>query len=165
MDPPFSRRQAAARAGLSPSQWSDIERGSKKAGQGSVVPVRATAETLARMAQTVGLAAGDLATAGRQDAASLLDDVEQERDLRHRLSAVPGLAALAGQLRPGSHGARELLPAIAASLAAIEDSSLSDAARRQLTDMFVGNLRYDAARRHTELLLLLRIATGNTDSN
>ena len=126
-----------------------------------MVPVRATAETLARMSQALGLTSRDLVAVGRQDAATLLNDLEQDRDLRHRLSAVPGLGFLAGQLQPAS-AAKELLPAIAASLAAIESSGLSDAARRELTELYVGNLRHDATRRHSELLLLLRIATGST---
>src|SRR5258707_15168029 len=53
--PPLSRRQAAARAGISPSQWSDVERGRKRAGPGIVIPVLATAETLAKMAMAVGV--------------------------------------------------------------------------------------------------------------
>ena len=66
-DPPMSRRRAAAKAGISPSQWSDIERGHKQAGSGVTVPVQATAETLARMARTIGMSPEELAAAGRQD--------------------------------------------------------------------------------------------------
>src|SRR5712691_61257 len=90
-EPPVSRRQAAAKAGISPSQWSDIERGSKKAGQGTTIPIRATPETLALMAQAVGATADDLSAAGRQDAATLLHTIDEDRKLRHRFSAVPGL--------------------------------------------------------------------------
>jgi transcriptional regulator with XRE-family HTH domain len=68
-DPAMSRRQAAATAGISPSQWSDVERGQKKAGSGVAVPVLATADTLARMARTVGATADELAAVGREDAA------------------------------------------------------------------------------------------------
>src|SRR5262245_25287823 len=75
--PPMSRRQAAARAGISASQWSDIERGSKKAGHGTIVPIRATAETLARMARAVGATAEELTEAGRTDAADLLQAADQ----------------------------------------------------------------------------------------
>jgi transcriptional regulator with XRE-family HTH domain len=156
-EPPVSRRQAALKAGLSPSQWSDVERGSKKAGQGTVVPVRATAETLARMAQAVGATASDLAAAGRQDAATLLTSLDQQRELGRRLAAIPGVGATARHLLPSAEFT-ELLPAVAASLDHINGSALPDAARRDLTQWFLSNLINDVTRRHTELLLLLRIA-------
>jgi transcriptional regulator with XRE-family HTH domain len=162
-DPPLSRRQAAARAGISPSQWSDVERGSKKAGQGTVVPVRATAETLARMAQAVGATASDLAAAGRQDAANLLANLDHQQELSRRLAAIPGVGATARYLLPGAEFT-ELLPAIAASVGRIDASSLPDAAKRDLTGWLVSNLINDVTRRHTELLLLLRIATGTPAS-
>ena len=57
-----------------------------------MVPVRATADTLARMARVAGASADDLVAAGRPDAARQLRAVEQERDLRHRIAAIPGLA-------------------------------------------------------------------------
>jgi len=156
----MSRRQAAMKAGISASQWSDVERGHKKAGAGVVVPVRATADTLARMARTVGATADELSAAGREDAASQLRTLEQDRDLRQRIAAVPGLGALAGLPLPGADN-NELLPLIAAGLDAIDTSGLPAAARRELTAMFVGNLLHDAARRYSELLLMLRIATGD----
>jgi|HubBroStandDraft_1064217.scaffolds.fasta_scaffold162967_1 transcriptional regulator with XRE-family HTH domain len=162
-DPPLSRRQAAAKAGISPSQWSDVERGSKKAGQGTVVPVRATAETLARMAQAVGTTASDLAAAGRQDAANLLANLDHQQELSRRLAAIPGVGVAATHLLPTAE-LTELLPAIAASLGRIDASSLPEAAKRDLTGWLVSNLINDVARRHTELLLLLRIATGTTAS-
>jgi transcriptional regulator with XRE-family HTH domain len=157
--PDMSRRQAAAKAGISPSQWSDVERGHKKAGSGIVVPVHATAETLARMARAVGVSAGDLAAAGREDAARRLRDFEEQRDLRQRIAAVPGLGALAGLALPGD-GAAELLPLIGLCLDAIDRSGLPKAAKQQVTSMFVDNLIHDATRRHSELLLMLRLAAG-----
>jgi len=160
--PEMSRRQAAAKAGISPSQWSDVERGHKRAGPGVVVPVQATADTLARMARVVGASADNLAAAGREDAARQLRTVDLEHDLRQRIAAIPGLGTISGQSLSGTDGT-ELLPLIAAGLDAIERSDLPKAARRELTSMFVDNLIHDTARRHSELLLMLRLAT--TGSN
>ena len=159
----MSRRQAAARAGLSPSQWSDVERGHKKAGSGVVVPVRATAETLARMARAVGVSDDELAAAGREDAARELRTLGRERDLRQRIASIPGLGAANVQALSSADDS-ELLPLIAAGLDAIEHSELPKIAKRELTSLFVGNLIHDAARRHSELLLILRIATAASQS-
>ena len=157
--PPLSRRQAAASAGISVSQWSDIERGSKKAGLGTVVPIRATAQTLARMARTVGLTADSLTAAGRADAAAVLQNLDQEQDLQIRLSSVPGLGAIMTQ-QVTAADATELLPIIASALDAIDASGLAPPARRELTRHFITNLTHDAQRRHAELLLILRLAAG-----
>jgi transcriptional regulator with XRE-family HTH domain len=155
--PAMSRRQAAAIAGLSPSQWSDVERGHKKAGSSVEVPVRATAETLARMARAVGASADDLAATGREDAARQLRDLSGDRDVRRRVAAIPGIGTIGTQRLSGTDG-QDLLPLIAAGLEAIEQSDLPTSARRELTGMFVDNLIHDAARRSSELLLMLRLA-------
>lgn len=160
-DPALSRRQAAARAGISPSQWSDVERGSKRAGSGVIVPIQATAETLARMAQAVGVTAAELASAGRTDAASQLRALDTDRVMRQRIAAIPGLGAF-GPKEPPDAASQELLPLIAASLNAIDRSDLPNSARRELTSLFVSNLTHDAARRHDELQLMLRLATSAT---
>jgi hypothetical protein len=157
-DPPMSRRQAAAKAGISPSQWSYIERGHKQAGSGIAVPVQATAMTLALMAQTVGISTGELETAGRSDAARQLSSTCRDQDLRRRLATVPGLGSL-GDRTELPDNARELLPLIAAGLDDINDSQLPAKAKQELTSMFVDNLLHDATRRGTELAMLLRIAT------
>jgi transcriptional regulator with XRE-family HTH domain len=159
--PAMSRRQAAAKAGISPSQWSDVERGHKKAGSGVVVPVQATAETLARMARAVGVSADDLVAAGREDAARQLSAFEQEQDLRKRISTVPGLGVLTDLPLPNEDD-EELLPLIAAALDAIEDSDLPKAAKRELTSLFIDNVIHDATRRYSELLLMLRLASGGS---
>lgn len=153
----MSRRQAAAKAGISPSQWSDVERGHKMAGPGVIVPVRATAETLARMAQAVGVSDVELAAAGREDAAQQLRTADRQRGLRDRLADVPGLGALSRDLWRDDAD-EELLPIIAAGLDAIEQSELAPAAKRDLTSMFVENLAHDADRRCAELTLILRLA-------
>ena len=161
--PDMSRRQAAAKAGISPSQWSDVERGHKKAGPGVIIPVQATAETLARMAQVVGVSADDLAAVGRHDAADQLQAFAQERHLRQRIAAIPGLGALTVQPVPDAVGG-ELLSLISLSLDAIEHSDLPKTAKRDLTSLFAENLIHDTSRRYNELLLMLRLATGHSQS-
>jgi len=158
--PPISRRQAAAMAGISASQWSDIERGSKKAGHGTVIPIRATAETLARIARAVGATADDLVAAGRGDAADLLQAAEQDRDLRQRLAAIPGIGIIGTSELAGTDG-RELLPLIAAGLDLIDNSALPNAAKRELTALFTDGLIHDAAQRHRELVLVLKLASAS----
>jgi transcriptional regulator with XRE-family HTH domain len=153
----MSRRQAAAQALISPSQWSDIERGHKQAGLGITVPVQATAETLARMAATVGVSADDLAGAGREDAARQLTELVRSHDLRRRVATIPGLGVIGKQELSGTDG-QELLPLIVAVLDEISSSTVSASAKHELTSMFVDNLMHDAARRASELRLMLRIA-------
>jgi transcriptional regulator with XRE-family HTH domain len=156
----MSRRQAAAKAGISPSQWSDIERGHKQAGSSVTVPVLATAETLARMARIVGATADDLVAAGREDAARELRNLDRDQDQRRRLAAIPGLGAIEKQ-KLTSTESKDLLPLIASGLDAIDASQLTSRSKQELTALFVDNLIYDATRRNDELLLLLRIATDN----
>ena len=157
--PALSRRQAAAKAGISPSQWSDVERGSKHVGSGVTIPVHATAQTLARMARSVGATPEDLQAAGRDDAATLLHELEQDRTLRSRIAAIPGLGDIGSTAPAGTDGI-ELLPLIAESLDMIEHSALPKGAQQELTAMFVDNLIHDAARRQSELRLILRLASS-----
>jgi transcriptional regulator with XRE-family HTH domain len=162
--PALSRRQAAARAGISASQWSDVERGFKKAGGGVLVPVVATAETLARMARVVSANGDDLITAGRQDAADRLTASEREGTIRQRLAAIPGLGAIGPHVLTSADG-HELLPLVSSGLDAIENSDLPTATKRDLSALYVDNLIHDAARRHSELLLILRLAAAGTRSS
>jgi len=163
--PALSRRQAAARAGISPSQWSDVERGSKRAGPGIVIPVRATAETLAKMAAAVGVSAGELTAAGRDDAAGQLRSATRQQQLGERLASIPGLGILAGQLGQEAGVQAELLPLVGSGLDAVDASQLSARTRNQITGLFIANLRHDAARRHYELLLMLRLAEEATPAS
>lgn len=71
----MSARSAASKAGISDARWRQIVSGYQSV-SGSYIPVRAPAETLARMAQVVGVTAEELATAGRHDAAEALNDLE-----------------------------------------------------------------------------------------
>jgi transcriptional regulator with XRE-family HTH domain len=157
--PEISRRQAAAMAGLSASQWSDVERGQKKAGPGVAVPVQATAETLARMAQVAGVSAEELEAAGRADAADQLRALEGQQRTRQRLVGIPGLGVIAETLPRAA--SEELLPIVAEALDAIGHSVLSGDAKRELTRAFIDNLIHDVTRRYSELLLMLRLASGH----
>ncbi len=114
------------------------------------------------MAAVVGATAGDLAAAGRQDAARHVADLDGDRELRRKVAAVPGLGMIGNQDLTSPKG-QELLPLIAAGLDDIAASSLPAKARQDLTSMFVDNLVHDAARRLNELRLLLRIATEAAD--
>ena len=160
--PPLSRRQAAAHAGISPSQWSDVERGSKRAGPGIVIPVQATPETLAKMAAAVGATAEELSAAGRPDAADRLRSAGRQHQLGERLAGIPGLGFLARQAQPDAAAGADLLPLIASGLDAIDASDLSTRTRNQISGLFIDNLRHDATRRHNELLLMLRLAEQAT---
>ena len=156
--PPLSRRQAAAKAGISPSQRGDVERGWKNAGSGVIVPVQTSAATLARMATAIGASADELATAGRADAARELRDNDRVLQLRRRFSAIPGLGSLETS-RMASPDGQELLSLIGDGLDAIDRSNLPEAAKRDLTRMYVDGLISDATRRHSELVLVIRLAS------
>ena len=93
--PRLSMREAARRAGLSAPWWRMLETGVRRV-KGQDFPERANAETLARMAQTVGVTGAELTAAGRADAAAILEklptnphlqlsiDVRNSRDLTER---------------------------------------------------------------------------------
>ena len=67
MVPPLSMREAGRRAGMSATTWTQNEQGHRKVAPGVTIPIRATAEKLARMALVVGAKPEQLAaTAGGQ---------------------------------------------------------------------------------------------------
>jgi transcriptional regulator with XRE-family HTH domain len=68
----LSGRKAADKSGMSEGHWRAIVNGSRSIAKGVWVPVRAPAETLARMARVVGVTAEQLEQAGRPDAATEL---------------------------------------------------------------------------------------------
>jgi transcriptional regulator with XRE-family HTH domain len=79
--PRLSAAAAAKKAGISAEMWGHIERGHRSAGKGSGrVRVTPSAGTLAHMADVVGLAPSDLEEVGREDAAKILEQI-QEREL------------------------------------------------------------------------------------
>ena len=69
--PHMSMRQAARAAGISESRWRQLEAGGKPY-RGRWEPETAPADTLARMAQAVGITGDHLTEAGRADAAAEL---------------------------------------------------------------------------------------------
>jgi transcriptional regulator with XRE-family HTH domain len=88
----LSQNKAAERAGLSGTRWRQIVTGTASGGKGIQIPVRGRAETVARMAQVVGVMPEQLAQADREDAAE---------ELR-------GLAPPESPKRPPVEGLREL---------------------------------------------------------
>lgn len=74
----ISGRQAAADAGMSDARWRQITKGYQSV-QGNHSPVRAPAETLARMALVVDVTPDQLREAGREDAANELVQLLERR--------------------------------------------------------------------------------------
>jgi transcriptional regulator with XRE-family HTH domain len=70
--PSLSMREAARRAGMSASLWTQYEQGYRKVTPAVTIPVTATADKLASMALVVGAAPDQLREAGRADAAATL---------------------------------------------------------------------------------------------
>jgi transcriptional regulator with XRE-family HTH domain len=75
----LSAREAARRAGLSEGRWRQITGGYQVVSPGVYAPVRGPAATLAKMAAVAGVTADQLRAAGREDAASLLDQRQDSR--------------------------------------------------------------------------------------
>lgn len=78
--------KVAKRAGISEARWRQIAKGYQQATKETRVPVRAPAETLARMAEAVNVSAHQLDAVGRSDAAQVI------RGQRRRMAE--GLASL-----------------------------------------------------------------------
>lgn len=75
----LSGRAAAASAGLSDGRWRQIVNGYQSVGGGNYFPVIGPAETIARMADVVGVTPEQLAEVGREDAAGELVGLRQAR--------------------------------------------------------------------------------------
>lgn len=88
----MSAREAARRAGISDARWRQITSGYQTV-SGTRVPVSAPAETVARMAQVVGVTSEQLATAGREDAAEALRDLAPPGEPEQGPPTVEELAA------------------------------------------------------------------------
>ena len=71
----LSIREASRRAGISYGRWRQITTGYQNVSTGSYARVRAPARTLARMAAVVSVSPGELAEAGREDAAEALREL------------------------------------------------------------------------------------------
>ncbi|MFB7115168.1 hypothetical protein [Streptomyces sp. NPDC056291] len=72
----LSARKAAEQAGMSDARWRQITSGYQSV-SGSRIPVRAPAETLARMALVAGVTPDQLTGAGRGDAAEILREIAE----------------------------------------------------------------------------------------
>ncbi|MEU0276067.1 hypothetical protein [Streptomyces sp. NPDC006307] len=90
----MSARSAASQAGLSDARWRQIVSGYQSV-SGAYVPVRAPAETLARMAQVVGVSAEELAEAGREDAAQELARMSKPAAKAGSFASDPTIDAIA----------------------------------------------------------------------
>lgn len=113
----ISGREAARRVGLSETRWRQLYSGSHVI-KGVRVVARAPADTLARIAYTIGITAEELSEAGRADAAQELEE----------------LAEIAGPPSPSSSDAptppEDQLAAIAALLASLPPEAQDDVLRR-----------------------------------
>lgn len=76
--PKLSQNRAAKAIGLSGNRWRHIEKGFQTVAAGIKAPVMGPADTLAKMAQLVGVTSDELIAAGRQDAADELAALETE---------------------------------------------------------------------------------------
>ncbi|MFI5629133.1 hypothetical protein ACIA8E_07095 [Streptomyces sp. NPDC051664] len=108
----MSARKAAGLAGLSDARWRQIVSGYQSV-SGSYVAVRAPADTLARMAQVVGVTSNELRNAGREDAAAELEE----------LGAPPAPRSPAGPYAPP-------LDAVTAIMAALTPEEQEEVIRR-----------------------------------
>ncbi|OBF14438.1 hypothetical protein A5746_14390 [Mycolicibacterium conceptionense] len=70
--PAMSVRKAAEAASISEGRWRSLAKGTHQVSKGTAVPTRAPADTLARMARTVGATPDQLREVGRGDAADEL---------------------------------------------------------------------------------------------
>lgn len=68
----MSQNKAASRAGMSGTRWRQIVTGVASGGKGIRLPVHGNAETVARMAQAVGVKPEQLVEVDREDAAAQL---------------------------------------------------------------------------------------------
>lgn len=75
----LSQREAARRAGLSENRWRAIMHGYQNVGAGTNAPVRGPADTVARMAQVVGVTPEQLEGAERPDAADELRALKTDK--------------------------------------------------------------------------------------
>ncbi|MFC3346096.1 helix-turn-helix domain-containing protein [Streptomyces echinoruber] len=112
----LSGREAARRAGLGETRWRQIVNGYQDVGGGVRVPTVAPAETLARMAQVVGVTPDQLRGAGRADAADALVEL---------LQAQPSPASATGP-----HGSDPRVDAIATLLADLPPEAQAEVLRR-----------------------------------
>lgn len=90
-----SLRQVAPLAGITEARWRQLVKGTLTVGAGHVTAQVAPPMTLARMADVVGVTPHQLADAGREDAAAMLERIRAEADRGG--SVAPGPASTTGQ--------------------------------------------------------------------
>jgi transcriptional regulator with XRE-family HTH domain len=93
--PRLSIRAAAARIGMSPEHWGNVERGYRYTKQDD--PTRsfaAPAATIAKMASAVGVTPDQLAEVGREDAARLLEEILRAKPDGSRKRELPTITAI-----------------------------------------------------------------------
>lgn len=106
----LSQRQAAIQAGMSENHWRAIVKGYRTVSAGVYAPVRAPAETIARMARVVGVTPQQLEKAGRADAAEELrnlpaeDEPEREPTMAEVLAQLAALRARVAELEGRTNG-------------------------------------------------------------
>jgi hypothetical protein len=93
MKPKLAVREAARRAGHGEARWRQITQGYQSV-SGQYVPVRAPAETIARMARVVGVTPEQLEEVGRTDAADELRNL----DPADEPTALPSIAEMAARI-------------------------------------------------------------------
>lgn len=91
-------RKAAPLAGMSEGRWRQIVSGRQPVTKGVYAPVRAPADTLARMARVVGVTPEQLEEAGRPDAADELRELVAEA-LAQKAQPAPDAEVLADRIR------------------------------------------------------------------
>lgn len=81
--------EAAVRAGMSPTRWTQIETGHETR-RGKQAPAFAPDGRLAAMARVVGVTPQELAEAGRKDAAGVLDEMLRRERAQNDEPVFPG---------------------------------------------------------------------------
>jgi hypothetical protein len=120
MDMTAQRAAEASRAhdgkGVSAAYWRDVERG-YGGRRGQRVPTRASARALAAMARVVGVVPPQLAAAGREDAARVLEEIlRREQAPPLTSSGTAALAPLAATSEPDAEDAAKVTRAVIAAI-------------------------------------------------
>ena len=87
--PTRSQNDAGAGAGISGARWRQVVAGYRRAGKGAWIPETPPADTLARMARSVGVTADQMEVAGRADVAALIRRNSVEDALAHAANSRP----------------------------------------------------------------------------
>jgi hypothetical protein len=90
----ISARKAADAAGMSDARWRQIVNGYQSAGAGQVVTVHGPDDTIARMAEVVGVSPAEMREAGRERAAEVLEGLLKPIDANMARSAEEFIASL-----------------------------------------------------------------------